>query len=69
MFLQALRDPTNKDGQRIAAKGLCNLTSGKRDIRLQVVAEVADEIKQLYKNELDPVVGAYLQTMLHPSGK
>jgi hypothetical protein len=31
MFLAALRDPTNLEGMRIAAKGLVNLTSNRRD--------------------------------------
>jgi hypothetical protein len=69
MFLTALRDPTNVEGQRIAAKGLVNLTAGKREIRLTVISEISDEVKALYKNELDPVVGAYIQTMIHPDNK
>mmetsp|Transcript_38901 Transcript_38901/g.44487 ORF Transcript_38901/g.44487 Transcript_38901/m.44487 type:complete len:103 (-) Transcript_38901:9-317(-) len=68
-FLDALRDNRNTEGQRIAAKGLVNLTAGKRDIRLTVISEIAEEIKALYRNELDPVVGAYIQTMIHPNNK
>ena len=69
VFLDALRNHNNLQGQRIAAKGLVNLTAGKREVRLTVVAEIAEEIKMLYKNELDPVVGAYIQTMIHPDNK
>ena len=50
---------------RIAAKGLVNLVSNRRDLRLQVVAELTDEIKKIYRNELDPIVAAYIQTLLH----
>ena len=34
VFLDALRDGRNIEGQRISAKGLVNLTAGKRDIQL-----------------------------------
>ena len=50
---------------RIAAKGLVNLVSNRRDTRLQVVAELTDEIKSIYRNEMDPIVAAYIQTLLH----
>jgi len=69
IFLDALRNSGNVEGQRISAKGLVNLTAGKREVRLTVVSEIANEIKGLYKNELDPVVGAYIQTMIHPDNK
>ena len=69
MFLTALWDSTNIEGQRIAARGLVNLTSNRRDYWIQVVSELNDEIRALYRNELDPVVGAYLQNMIHPNGK
>jgi hypothetical protein len=69
IFLDALRNPLNVEGQRISAKGLVNLTAGKREVRLTVVSEITDEIKALYKNALDPVVGAYIQTMIHPDNK
>lgn len=68
-FLAAVRDPSNVEGQRIGAKGLVNLSSGRRDLRLQLVAELSEEIKALYRNELDPILGAYVQTMIHPHGK
>jgi hypothetical protein len=69
VFLDALRNRSNIEGQRIAAKGLVNLTAGKRETRLTVISELADEIKGLYRNELDPVVGAYIQAMIHPGNK
>jgi len=53
------------EAMRVAAKGLVNLVSNRRDLRLQVVAELTDEIKQIYRNELDPIVAAYIQTLLH----
>lgn len=46
MFLDALRDMSNVEGQRIAAKGLCNLSAGKRELRLTVISEISDEIKK-----------------------
>lgn len=52
---------------RVAAKGLVNLVSNRRDLRLQVVAELSDEIKLIYRNEIDPIVGVYIQTLLHQS--
>ena len=33
------------ESMRLAAKGLVNLVSNRRDLRLQVVAELTDEIK------------------------
>ena len=69
VFLDALRSSNNLQGQRIAAKGLVNLTAGKRETRLTVISEISEEIKALYKNQLDPVVGAYIQTMIHPDNK
>jgi hypothetical protein len=50
---------------RVAAKGLVNLVANRRDMRLQVVSELTDEIKLIYRNEMDPVVAAYIQTLLH----
>jgi uncharacterized protein YhdP len=49
----------------MAAKGLVNITSSRRDLRLKVVAELSDEIKLVYKGQIDPVVGAYLQNLIH----
>mmetsp|Transcript_6436 Transcript_6436/g.5531 ORF Transcript_6436/g.5531 Transcript_6436/m.5531 type:complete len:239 (+) Transcript_6436:174-890(+) len=69
VFLDGIRNQNNLEGQRIAAKGLVNLTAGKREHRLTVISELSDEIKALYKNQLDPVVGAYIQTMIHPDNK
>ena len=48
------------DSKRVSAKGLVNLVSNRRDMRLQVVAELTDEIKQIYRNEIDPIVAAYI---------
>lgn len=62
-LLYLLRD-TNIESQRMAAKALVNLTSTKRDLRLKVISELSDEIKKLYRNELDGIVSAYLQTLI-----
>ncbi|CAG9330504.1 unnamed protein product [Blepharisma stoltei] len=62
-LIYLLRD-SNIDGQRMAAKALVNLTSTKRDLRLKIIAELSDEIKKMYRNELDSVVAAYLQTLV-----
>lgn len=53
------------EAQRIAVKGLVNLVSTRKDIRMQVVAELSEEIKKIYRNELDPVVASFIQTLLH----
>ena len=74
LFLQVLRNSAPKnltapEAMRIAAKGLVNLVANRRDLRLQVVAELTDEIKMIYRNEMDPIVGAYIQTLLHQSNE
>lgn len=68
LFLNGLRGQmglTSTEAKRVASKGLVNLVSNRRDMRLQVVAELTDEIKQIYRNEIDPIVAAYIQTLLH----
>ena len=55
------------EAQRIAAKGLVNLVSTKREHRLRVLTELADEIKLIYRGELDEIVATYIQTLLHSS--
>ena len=55
------------DAQRIAAKGLVNLVSTKREHRLRVLTELADEIKLIYRGELDEIVSTYIQALLHTS--
>ena len=70
LFLNGLRCQMglhSTDSKRVSAKGLVNLVSNRRDMRLQVVAELTDEIKQIYRNEIDPIVAAYIQTLLHQS--
>ena len=61
----AMHTLQQNEAMRTAAKGLVNLVSNRRDLRLQVVAELTDEIKQIYRNEMDPIVAAYIQTLLH----
>jgi hypothetical protein len=72
LFLESIRranpslaTASSIDAMRIAAKGLVNLVSNRRDLRLQVVSELTEEIKLIYRNELDPIVAAYIQTLLH----
>lgn len=71
LFLDHIRKNTQmqtlqqNEAMRVAAKGLVNLVSNRRDLRLQVVAELTEEIKQIYRNELDPIVAAYIQTLIH----
>jgi hypothetical protein len=56
---------TSVEAQRFAAKGLVNLVSSRKDIRMQVVADLSEEVKQIYRNQIDPVVGSYIQSLLH----
>ena len=69
LFIKALRDNWNIEGQRIAARGLGYLTARKRNVRLSVISEISEEIKALYRNDIDSVVGSYIQAIIHPGGK
>ena len=42
----------------MAAKGLVNLVSNRKDLRMQVVSELTEEIKMIYRNQLDAVVAS-----------
>ena len=64
MLMLMIRNYDRVDGQRMAAKALVNLTATKRDLKMKVVAELSEEIKKLYRNELDGIVSAYLQTLI-----
>ena len=60
-FIQPLMLPMNNNhALRLAAKGMVNLVSNRKELRLQVVAELTEEIKLIYRNELDPIVAAYI---------
>ena len=63
-LLYLVKDGERVEAQRMAAKALVNLTATKRDLKMKVVAELSDEIKKLYRNELDGIVSAYLQTLV-----
>lgn len=63
-LLYMVKDIERVEAQRMAAKALVNLTSTKRDLKMKVVAELSDEIRKLYRNELDGIVSAYLQTLV-----
>lgn len=64
LLIGIVRNESNLEGQRLAAKALVNLTATKQDARLRAVAELSNEIKRLYRNEIDSIVGAYLQTLI-----
>jgi hypothetical protein len=59
-----VRDNSRVEAQRSAAKALVNLTATKRDLKMKVVAELAEEIRKLYRNELDGIVSTYLQALV-----
>jgi|TARA_B110000285_G_C15113553_1_gene612603 hypothetical protein len=48
------------DAERFASKGLVNLVSSKRENRLKVVTELSEQIKLIYRGELDEIVATYL---------
>ena len=62
-----MKDKGNLEGQRLAAKTLVSLTKGHNDLRQRVVSVLDEEIKSLYKQELDGIVASYLQNLAHPS--
>mmetsp|Transcript_20330 Transcript_20330/g.37956 ORF Transcript_20330/g.37956 Transcript_20330/m.37956 type:complete len:663 (+) Transcript_20330:3853-5841(+) len=64
LLIGMVRNESNLEGQRLAAKALVNLTATKQDARLRVLAELSNEIKRLYRNDIDSIVGAYLQTLI-----
>ena len=48
------------DAERYAAKGIVNLVTSKRELRLKVVTELSEQIKLIYRGELDEIVATYL---------
>ena len=64
LFIEVVRNQNASlntvEAKRIGAKGLVNLVASRRDIRLQVVADLTEEIKQIYRNQMDPVVASYI---------
>jgi Cdc14 phosphatase binding protein N-terminus len=63
-FLFMIKETQAVDAQRMAAKALVNLTATKKDLKMKVISELSEEIKKLYRNELDGIVSAYLQTLV-----
>ena len=63
-LLMLVKDSSRVEGQRAAAKALVNLTATKRDLKMKVVAELSEEIRKLYRSELDGIVSTYLQTLV-----
>ena len=53
------------EAQRVAAKGLVNLVSTKRELRLKIVTELGDQVRMIYRGEMDEIVGTYIQSLLH----
>ncbi|OMJ88672.1 hypothetical protein SteCoe_9376 [Stentor coeruleus] len=63
-LLYMIKNPLWVEGQRMAAKAIVNLTAAKRDLKMKVIADLSDEIRKLYRNELDSIVSAYLQALI-----
>lgn len=63
-LLMLVKDSARVEAQRAAAKALVNLTATKRDLKMKVVAELSEEIRKLYRSELDGIVSTYLQTLV-----
>ena len=64
-----IKDPDNVEGQRLAAKALVNLTATNRrnyigETRLRIIAELSEEVRSMYRGELDSLVGTYLQVLV-----
>ena len=63
-FLYHLREKSNVEGQRLAAKGLLNLGAKSRENKLRIVSELNYEIKAMHRGELDSVVKGYISALL-----
>lgn len=57
------------EAQRYAARGLVNLVSSKRDIRLQALTALSSEISMIYQGKMDEIVGTYLKQLVVSSEK
>ena len=58
-----MKDKGNLEGQRLAAKTLVSLTHCRNELRQRVLGVLDEEIKSLYKQELDGIVASYLQRL------
>ncbi|CAD8183219.1 unnamed protein product [Paramecium pentaurelia] len=63
-FLKVLRESYRIDAQRLAAKGLLNLSIKSRETKLSIVSLMEEEIQRLQRGEMDTVVQGYLTTLL-----
>ncbi|CAD8098495.1 unnamed protein product [Paramecium sonneborni] len=63
-FLKVLRESYRVDAQRLAAKGLLNLSIKSRETKLSIVSQMEEEIQRLQRGEMDTVVQGYLTTLL-----
>jgi hypothetical protein len=52
---------TSIEAQRYASRGLVNLVSTKRDIRLQALTALHEQIAAIYKGKMDEIVSTYLK--------
>jgi hypothetical protein len=60
VLLAHLRNDSNIEGQRVAAKGLLNLSISSRDTKIKIVGEITEEIRKFHRNELDSIVAGYI---------
>ena len=50
--------------RRSATKGLVNLVFTRRDHKLTVLSQLADEIKEVQNDQADPVIAGYLKMLI-----
>lgn len=50
--------------RRTGTKGLVNLVFTKREHKLPVLSQLADEIKQVQQDKADPVIAGYIKTLI-----
>ena len=67
-LLLHLREKSNVDGQRLAARGLLNLGAKSRENKLRIISELNYEIRAMHKGELDSVVRSYIATLVQAKG-
>lgn len=68
VLVEKLRDLDNLVGRRIAAEALQNVASGDEYLRAKVAAEIKEELKRTWRNEIDPIVNMHLKEFLRNAG-
>lgn len=63
-FLEALRNEHNLAGRRIAAKALASLVEKDEKLRVRIISELSEEVKQTWIHEVDSVIGTYIRRIL-----